>query len=1067
MSFEQTTFLGSSITGFTASGGFNDTTSQLSVGLVDDPANGDSFIPGNVGRPVQFVFGGFTFCGILQSYSQNINTSGNTREVTVTDPREYLDGVQLILDGYTGDVSSIYNVLNVYGYLESFGFGYSQKNETGIPWKNVRTAIHELTNLSQQGVYGGPLYFVQSRYIVDLSLLPDVPDDFRIGSDSTTLLGFISEVCEAGGCSFSVRMIEASTGIFVIQVNTISRSSVINYGALTQFLGLHPEFETKQIGMELQNETTSKFLVGGKMTDLWYQYYDGSINTVWQFWGLDINGNPIIGEGYGDDHFFVLDSRSVNNPRVGPFYPTNVAEIRAVLAGRASWETFLLFQQGTGVHANKARDLNIIGYISGMNPQTILENFLNDYNSDPPGSLKQDPGKWLFPHLKEDTDLYEQLEIETGYLYDFLYSIATEYYGKKFMVAIPYTYATEEPDTGKIRVSQLPVDSGYLDESAWPDAINSNRLPLEVDRITEEDGRIQAFVRFNNGELLDLSDLDPSSVAFNNRNAQYGARKLANTSVFVKCTVDEGVYYLNKETLYGPRAVITLDGVVRNRVEPDDIPGKELLEKFLKGGFSDAGIDVTTEEFKTGVIDKFLGYVGQDIFNYGNATSATSPDLAVVPLESQVSFYGPWSASGGVGKVEYEQDESLVPWNYGGWTALNLAAESKVVQAISTNYQLEQGEITFPDVPFHNLCEPIISGGPLITDISVTIGSNGAHTTYKFRRNVKQPRYGQAKADRVAQLSRKAQQTRRNMRLIRSPKRRKNLETTKIPVNIITRQDNPKVKKTSSHEMLVGQIYTTSSGNYNSAVFIQPDYNFSSHVRYDYENKAFMTLDGLLVPFSTVQKSGYPSLLTTSSGQIPTVEDLNTFKYGHNIKLVAGGDSIPEDLYNQSRDGMRPLALRGPLYICGPGFTVNGKPIPNLSENGSSDEFSTNYKTDVKNWPVGPVDLRYDEERGVWTGGTGTGLIRGTMISTSQARLSNGGTTVEVINWLGSNIGSGDNVYLTLDSNQYYIVNQTYYSVGPNGIISSFTCNEDGTFNTCNKSFKIPSRVSSSPTGCT
>lgn len=1069
--FSQTRFLGSSVTSWTASGGYGDTPSQLSVSLVDDVVAGDSFAPGNVGRPVTFEFAGFTFTGILQSYHEDLSTGGLVYEVTIVDPRDFMDGVQLILDGYTGDVSSIYNILNVYGYLESFGFGASEKNESGIPWKYIRTAIQALTNLSQQGMYGGPLYFVQSRYIVDLSLLPNLPDDFRVGSDSTSLLQFITEVCEAGGCDFFVVMMETFPGTFVIQVRTVSRSTVYSYGAITQFLASVSESEGKKVGFELQNETASKFLVGGAVRDLWYQNSDGSVNTIWPFWGFDINGNPIIGEGYGDNHSFVLDSRSVANPRVGAFYYTNVAEMRAVLAGRASWETFLIFNKGNGgIHSNKATSLNIVGYIDGDDPAALLQKFVDSYKANN-SVLKLDPGKVLFPHSRDNLGIYAQLEVETGYLYDFLYQTATEYYGKKFMVMIPYTYSALEPDTGKIRTSRVPVDSGYLEESLWPNAVANNLLPLEVDRFTEEDGKIISFVRFNNGDYLDLSDLNQDSVAFNSRQPTFGASKLRNVSVFVKCSVDENIIYLDKQTRYGPRVIITLDGVVRQRVLQNDIPGQELLVKFITEGFTAAvdengnslGIDTTTAAFNENVIQKFVGYIGQDIFNYGNESSATLPDLAVIPLESQVDFYGPWQAAGGAGKVDYEKDDSLVPWNYGGWDALNLTAYSKVNQAIGTNFQLEQGEITFPDVPFHNLGDPLMLGGPIVSDITVTIGTGGAHTIYKFKRNVKQPRYGQAKAERVAQLNRRSQQMRRNFRLKSSPQRRAGLEQTKTPINVITRQDHPKVKKTSSHEVLTGQIFMNGSGDYNASTFLQSDYNFISHVQHGYEDKGYMSLDGIFCPYSTVFKSGMPHFETSVSGTTPTVQDLNPFKSGHNIKLVAGGDTLPTNLYDLASD-YRPIGLRGPLVMTGWGYDTNGFPVPNLSSSGNSTSFHSGYLTDMANWKTGPIDLRWDDDRKVWNAGGAGGLTLATMTGSGNARLLHGGNTVPVINWLGSSIGSGDNVYLTLDDGQYYIVNQTYYSMTA---ITGIGCRDDGTSYQCTSTIRTPSRIGhSGPSGC-
>lgn len=1061
MSFAQTQFLNSSVIGWNCSIGWGDTASQLTVSLVDDPLRNESFNPGYVGKPTTFKFGGFEYTGIIQSYHQTDGTGGFTSECTITDPRDILDGVQIILDGYIGSVSSIYNILNVYGYLESFGFGSSQKNETGIPWKLIRDSVQALTSSSQQGIYGGPIYYIQSRYIVQLTGLPNLPDDFRVGSDSISLLQFITEVCEAGGCDFFITMTEATTGIFVINVNTVSRSALINYGAITQYISSFPEYENKEAGFELTNETTSKFLVGGSIRELWYQYEDGSVNSIWPFWGYDINGNPIIGTGYGDDHTFVLDSRAVPNPNVGPFYQTNVAELRAVLAGRASWETFLILNRGNkGIHSKKADQLKISGYMANGNPIDIIQEFVNNYNNNGL-ELVLDPGKKLFPHV-DQFDEYGQHDAEIGYLYSFLSHIATEYYGKKFMIAIPFTYSAEEPDTGKIRLSQLPVDSGYIEESLWPVGIQRNLLPLEIDRVTDEDGKIVGFCRFDNGDLLDISELSPDSVSFNSRQETYGKNKLRNISIFVRCEIEESVVFLNKNNKFGPRAIITLDGPVRKRVVDGAVPGKELLVKFLKEGFSVSGIDVTTQDFQKNVIDKFLGYGGQDVFNYGNEAEAVSPNLAVVPLESQVKFYGPWYAAGVAGKVDYEKDDTLVPWNYGGFKVLNIAAESKVNQAIGSNFQLEQGSITFPGNPFHNLGEPLINGGPIISDISVNIGTNGINTTYRFRRNVKQPRYGQARAVRLTQLAKRAQQIRRNLRTAQAPKRRANLARTAVPIQIVNKNEHPKNKKTSSHEVLVGQVFTNSSGNMNSSVFLQADYNFIGHVKYDYENKGFMSLDGLYVPFSTAPKSGYPSFVFPSGNQTsPTVDELNPFP-SSNIKVVARGSGLPNDLY-QGYGSYRPIALRGPLVIGGWGYDTEGYPVPNQLVSGQKTEiFHSDYKTDMSKWKVGPLAVPWDEERGVWAAdGNGGGLIRGVAtsflpigtLSSGTANLVSSSGNITIFNWVNQPICSGDRVFLSKEGNRYYVVQSQFK---PLSVVSNIICS-GGSINTQRQTIYLPS----------
>ena len=61
----------------------------------------------------------FIFGGILQSYMQNRGGDGNpVFSVNVTDPREILSNVVLLLDNYAGTTYNNPNMLNLYGFLE-------------------------------------------------------------------------------------------------------------------------------------------------------------------------------------------------------------------------------------------------------------------------------------------------------------------------------------------------------------------------------------------------------------------------------------------------------------------------------------------------------------------------------------------------------------------------------------------------------------------------------------------------------------------------------------------------------------------------------------------------------------------------------------------------------------------------------------------------------------------------------------------------------------------------------------------------------------------------------------
>ena len=127
-------------------------------------------------------------------------------------------------------------------------------------------------------------------------------------------------------------------------------------------------------------------------------------------------------------------------------------------------------------------------------------------------------------------------------------------------------------------------------------------------------------------------------------------------------------------------------------------------------------------------------------------------------------------------------------------------------------------------------------------------------------------------------------------------------------------------------------------------------------------------------------------------------DDTESMYLGHDIQLLSSKEnqelktrvelenSLMEegseiDLSYQS--DYRALALRGPLLIQGWGYDLEGKPIPNYKdwyddntlEKARKGEFARDNLTDYfapgwlkksDSWPVAPVDLRFDRDRGVW-----------------------------------------------------------------------------------------------------
>ena len=105
-------------------------------------------------------------------------------------------------------------------------------------------------------------------------------------------------------------------------------------------------------------------------------------------------------------------------------------------------------------------------------------------------------------------------------------------------------------------------------------------------------------------------------------------------------------------------------------------------------------------------------------------------------------------------------------------------------------------------------------------------------------------------------------------------------------------------------------------------------------------------------------------------------------KEGFNILFLTYGDRIQEifgtDEKRQAQTDFGFLSLRGPLVLQSWGYDTEGKPIPNavdspsdteagkFKRHGTKNKFMSNWLSNPKTWPVGPIDLRWDRDRGVW-----------------------------------------------------------------------------------------------------
>jgi hypothetical protein len=93
------------------------------------------------------------------------------------------------------------------------------------------------------------------------------------------------------------------------------------------------------------------------------------------------------------------------------------------------------------------------------------------------------------------------------------------------------------------------------------------------------------------------------------------------------------------------------------------------------------------------------------------------------------------------------------------------------------------------------------------------------------------------------------------------------------------------------------------------------------------------------------------------------------------------GSGSPVDLYFEKDhwarstvevSGIRGVGLKAPMVLTGWGYDIDGNPVP--SNPADSTKFHPQASWNPSTWKSGPVDLRWDNDRGVWTGGNTTKL---------------------------------------------------------------------------------------------
>ena len=303
------------------------------------------------------------------------------------------------------------------------GTGFARRGAQGIPYYRVKQAINAL--MQYDGVlppeyiekgFGGAINFRGFNYVVDFGTLPDLPGLYYLDFDQINLLELAMEICDITSRELFVTLLPvidhpSCTFLYawnkahaqepskliagIIRLDAIDRSKQPTYGSVKKYIDnlalQNPPIyvENQDVGYELSNITTDKFIVGAQEIDMHYfssnadrdeleatqaslgQAPNTPVGDQWKldtslkqqilpYYGMLGQHAVTIPKGFGAYQQILLDATSLNAHGVGAYYVATEMELRCAMISFDRWKDFLKLYNDTyleSVEYNDSQDI--------------------------------------------------------------------------------------------------------------------------------------------------------------------------------------------------------------------------------------------------------------------------------------------------------------------------------------------------------------------------------------------------------------------------------------------------------------------------------------------------------------------------------------------------------------------------------------------------------------------------------------------------------------------------------------------------------------------------------------
>lgn len=386
------------------------------------------------------------------------------------DGTVYYDGTdQFLFPGIAGTQQSFIKAPGRGTTLPRFfpitGQGFGRRSPQGMPFYRIEQALVAMFEyyggLPQEYIdagFGGRINFRGYNYVVDFGGIPTdkIPQMYFMDFDNIDLLSFAQELCDIISHELFVQLLpiidhpacsaleswnkqmaksgrESEMVAGIIRVDAINKTVQPTYGSILEYITKVSEaginVQTQDVGFELSNVTTDKFVVGAQEVEMYYfennkdrddlqvrrgpdgQGSQDSLRAeqwlletglkqqILPFYGfLGDNQAVSIPRGFGSYQQILLDATGLNAFGVGNYYIATEMELRAALISYDRWKTFIL----------KYNEV----YVQDMDPYNAtwaaLGQFANGQINSVLNNLKSETG------IAEDDPLYKGLVTATA-----------------------------------------------------------------------------------------------------------------------------------------------------------------------------------------------------------------------------------------------------------------------------------------------------------------------------------------------------------------------------------------------------------------------------------------------------------------------------------------------------------------------------------------------------------------------------------------------------------------------------------------------------------------------------